>query len=178
MKICGQVLTWSTQEQNRLFHVVERARTGVKCTKMKNARAKPANCCFSLLNVEICDFLVMVGEMVQNSQRLNSFAFSAIIIIHQYIYSHSSTKFLFKEYIYSHLATKFLFKKYIYSHLTTYFLLTNIFTHIYGMYLFTFNGLYSFTFTIEMLVQHGAIFIQHFLRTPFAHHEVAAPANF
>ena len=64
----------------------------------------------------------MVGEMVQNLQRLYSFAFNAIIIIHQYIYSHS--------------AIKFLFKKYIYSHRTTYLLFTNVFTPIYGMYLF------------------------------------------
>ena len=98
------------------------------------------NYSFSLSNMEICDFLVMVGEMVQNSQRLYSFTFSAIIIIiDQYIHSHSATKFLFKKYIYS-----------------------RIYSYIYGMYLFT--------FTIEILVQHGAIFIQHFLRTPFAHH--------
>ena len=90
----------------------------------------------------------MVSEMVQNSQSLYSFTFNALFIIHKYIYSHSTTKFLFK--------------KYIYLHLTTYFLFTKIFTHIYGC-LFTFNGLYLFTFTIE-------IFIQHFLRTPFAHH--------
>ena len=42
----------------------------------------------------------------------------------------------------------FTFKKYIYSHLAVYFLFTNIFTHIYEIYSFTFNGLYSFTFTI------------------------------
>ena len=59
----------------------------MKCTKMKNARAEPAKLLFLLLNMEICDFLVMVGEMVQNSQRLYSFTFSAIIVIHQYIYS-------------------------------------------------------------------------------------------
>ena len=45
----------------------------------------------------------------------------------------------------------------------------NIYSHL-RMYSFTFNGLYLFTFTIEILVQHGAIFIPHFLRTPFAHH--------
>ena len=62
----------------------------------------------------------MVGEMVQNSQSLYSFTFTAVIVIHEYIYSHSTTKFTFK--------------KYICLHLTTYFLFTNIFTHIYGMY--------------------------------------------
>ena len=91
----------------------------------------------------------MVGEMVQNSQSLYSFTFNAVIVIHEYIYSHSTTNFTLK--------------KYIYSHLTMYFLFTNIFTLIYEIYSFTFNRLYSFTFTIE-------IFIQHFLRTPFAHH--------
>ena len=91
----------------------------------------------------------MVSEMVQNSQSLYSFTFNAVIVIHEYIYPHSTTKFTFK--------------KYIYSHLTVYFLFTIIFTHIYEMSSFTFNALYSFTFTIE-------IFIQHFLRTTFAHH--------
>ena len=155
MKICGQVLPSSTQGQNRLFHVVERTRAGEMYKNEKMHLQSPLNYCFSVLNVEVCDFLVMVGEMVQKSQRLCSFTFSAIIS-HQYIYSHS--------------ATKFLFKRYIYSHSRKYFLFTNIFTHINEMYLFTFNGLYSFTFMIEILVQHGGIFIQHFLRTLFAHH--------
>ena len=86
----------------------------------------------------------MVGEMVQNSQSLHSFTFSAVIVIHEYIYSHSTANFTLK--------------KYIYSYLMMYFLFTNIFTRIYEIYSFTFNGLYSFTFTIE-------IFIHHFLRT-------------
>ena len=94
--------------------------------------------------------------MVQNSQSLYLFTFNALIIIHEYIYPHSTTKFTFKKYINSHLTTCFLF--------------TNILTHIYEMYSFTFNGLYSFTFTIEILVQHGAIFIQHFLRITYAHY--------
>ena len=91
----------------------------------------------------------MVGEMVQNSQSLYSFTFNAVIVIHEYIDSHSTTNFTLK--------------KYIYSHLMMYFSFTNIFTHIYEIYSFTFNGLYSFTFTIE-------IFIHHFLRSAFAHH--------
>ena len=41
----------------------------------------------------------MVGEMVQNSQSLYSFTFTAVIVIHEYIYSHSTTKFTFKKYI-------------------------------------------------------------------------------
>ena len=90
----------------------------------------------------------MVGEMVQNSQSLYSFTFNALIDIHEYIYSHSTTEFTFK--------------KYIYSHLPVYFLFTIIFAHIYEMSSFTFNELYPFTFTIE-------IFIQHFLRITFAH---------
>ena len=58
--------------------------------------------------------------MVQNSQSLYSFTFTAVIVIHEYIYSHSTPKFTFK--------------KYICLHLTTYFSFTNILTHICGMY--------------------------------------------
>ena len=56
----------------------------------------------------------MVGEMVQNSQRLHSFTFNAVIVIHEYIYSHSTTNFtlndvfLIHEYIYSHLRDIFI----------------------------------------------------------------------
>ena len=98
-----------------------------------------------LTNLELS---CMVGEMVQNSQSLYSFTFNALIDIHEYIYSHSTTEFTFK--------------KYIYSHLPVYFLFTIIFAHIYEMSSFTFNELYPFAFTIE-------IFIQHFLRITFAH---------
>ena len=101
--------------------------------------------------------LDMVGEMVQNSQSLYSFTFSALIDIHEYIYSHS--------------ATEFTFKKYIYSHLPVYFLFTIIFAHIYEMSSFTFNELYPFTFTIE-------IFIAHFLRITFAHRSVTRTAEY
>ena len=115
------------------------------------------------LKLKILPETGMVRGMVQNSQSLYLFTFNAFIIIHEYIYSHSTTIFIFK--------------KYINSHLTTYVLFTNIFTHIYEMYSFTFNGVYSFTFTIEILVQHGAIFIQHFLRTVFAHHRSQLPLH-
>ena len=104
---------------------------------------------FSIFSSKYRELTDMVGEMVQNSKSLYSFTFNAVIVIHEYIYSRSTTKFTLK--------------KYIYSHLMMYFLFTNIFTHIYEIYSFTFNGLYSFTFTIE-------IFIHHFLRTAFAHH--------
>ena len=40
----------------------------------------------------------MVDEVVQNSQSLYSFTFTAVIVIHEYIYSHSTTKFTFKKY--------------------------------------------------------------------------------
>ena len=92
----------------------------------------------------------MVGVMVQNSQSLYSFTFNALIDVHEYIYSHSTTEFAFK--------------KYIYSYLPVYFLFTIIFARIYKMSSFTFNELYSFTFTIE-------IFIQHFLRTTVAQYK-------
>jgi len=38
--------------------------------------------------------LGMVGEMVQNSQSLYSFAFNVVIIIHKYIYSHLQDVFI------------------------------------------------------------------------------------
>ena len=102
-------------------------------------------------NLLVFTELPMVGEMVQNSQSLFSFTFNVLIDIHEYIYSHSTTKFTFK--------------KYIYSHLPEYFLFTIIFAHIYEMSSFTFNELYPFTFTIK-------IFIQHFLRITFAHRSI------
>ena len=40
LNICHHMLTSSTQQQNRSFHVLERARTSSKCQKMKNERAK------------------------------------------------------------------------------------------------------------------------------------------
>ena len=72
----------------------------------------------------------MVGEMVQNSQSLYSFTFNAVIVIHEYIYSHSTTEFTFK--------------KYIYSDLRVYFVFTIIFTHIYEMSSFRTNAQESF----------------------------------
>ena len=58
----------------------------------------------------------MVGEMVQNSRSLYSFTFTAAIVIHEYIYSHSTTKFTFKE-----------------IYLSTFNDIYFLFTHIYGM---------------------------------------------
>ena len=87
-------------------------------------------------------------------------------------------------------------KVYIHSHSRLLLLFTNIFIHIQQqvyiqeIYLFTFNdifliheyiyshlrdvsftftGLHSFTFTIQIFIQHRAIFIQHFLRNICAH---------
>ena len=66
----------------------------------------------------------MVGEMVQNSQSLYSFTFNAAIVIHEYIYSHSTADFTFKKYIYSHLTVYLLFTitftRRLYSLLTRY----------------------------------------------------------
>lgn len=108
-----------------------------------------------LLEANVPVVFFMVGKMVQNSQNSYSFTFTAVIVIHEYIYSHATTKFTFKKYICLHLTTSFLFTKSIY-------LLT--FTDA----SFTFNSLYLFTFTIQILIQQGAIFIRHFLHTPFA----------
>ena len=56
----------------------------------------------------------MVGEIVQSSQSLYSFTFNALIDIHKYIYSQSTTEFTFKKYSYSHLPESvFLIHDYI-----------------------------------------------------------------
>ena len=49
INICHDMLTSSTQLQNRSFHVVERTRTSSKCQKMKNARAKCAKILFFIV---------------------------------------------------------------------------------------------------------------------------------
>ena len=49
LDICHDMLTSSTQLQNRAFHVVERTRTSSKCQKRKNARAKRAKILFSIV---------------------------------------------------------------------------------------------------------------------------------
>ena len=49
INICHDMLTSSSQMQNRSFHVVGRTRTSSKCQKMKNARAKRAKILFSLV---------------------------------------------------------------------------------------------------------------------------------
>ena len=59
-KICHHMLTLSTLLQNRSFHVVERTRTAVKCTKMKIEFAKHAKVLFFIVNMQICDVLVAV----------------------------------------------------------------------------------------------------------------------
>ena len=46
LNICHHMFTWSTQLQNRSFHVVERTRTSSKCHEMNNARAKRAKILF------------------------------------------------------------------------------------------------------------------------------------
>ena len=88
----------------------------------------------------------MVGEMVQNSQSLYSLTFIALIDIHGYIYSHSTTKFTFK--------------KYIYLHLPLYFSFAIIFAHIYEMSLFTFNVLYSLIHIHDRNI-HSALSAHH-----------------
>ena len=50
LNICHyNMLTSSTQLENRSFHVVERTRTSAKCQKMKNARAKRAKILFFIV---------------------------------------------------------------------------------------------------------------------------------
>ena len=52
------------------------------------------------LHTNLQESTAMVSEMVQNSQSLYSFTFDAVIVIHEYIYSHSTTEFTFKKYLY------------------------------------------------------------------------------
>ena len=99
-----------------------------------------------VMDAIVCAIFDMVGEMVQNSQSSYSFTFNAVIVIHEYIYLHSTTKFTFKKYNYSFTFNNvFLIHEYIYSHLR------DIFIHIQ-----------------RVIVIY--IFIQHFLCTAFAHH--------
>ena len=49
INICHDMLTSSTQMQNRSFHVIERTRPSSKCQKMKNARAKRAKILFFIV---------------------------------------------------------------------------------------------------------------------------------
>ena len=67
---------------------------------------------------------IMVGEMVQNSQSLYSFTFNAVIVIHEYIYSYSTTNFTLKKIYLFTFNDVFLIHEFIYSHLR------DIFIHI------------------------------------------------
>ena len=49
LNICHNMLTSSTQLQNRSFHVVEITRTSSKSQKMKNTRAKSAKVLFFIV---------------------------------------------------------------------------------------------------------------------------------
>ena len=68
----------------------------------------------------------MVGKMVQNSQMSYSFTFNDLILIHEYIHSHS----------------------------TTYFFVTNIFIHSHDIYSFTFNEKKNLCNTVAIFIQH------------------------
>ena len=79
----------------------------------------------------------MVGEMVQNSQSLYSITFNAVIVIHEYIYSHSATEFTFKEIYLFAFNGVFLIHDYRYSHLGDVFIHIQrvIFIHILDRYM-------------------------------------------
>ena len=64
--ICHHVLKWSTQLQNRSFHIIEKTRTSVKCPKIKNAHAKCAKLLFFLIKfpnlwLSCCSIINMVA---------------------------------------------------------------------------------------------------------------------
>ena len=58
LKFCGQVLTSSTQRQNRSFVVFERTRTAMKCTEKKNSRAQRAKLLFFIVKYANCYVIV------------------------------------------------------------------------------------------------------------------------
>ena len=64
LNICYRMVTSSTQLQNRSFHVAERTTTSAKCQKLKMHVQSVRNYCFSLSNMQICDFLVAIVVMV------------------------------------------------------------------------------------------------------------------
>ena len=66
LNICYDMLTSSTQLQNRSYHVLERTRTRTtsKCQNMKNARAKRAKILLPLSNMQICGVFVAVVVVV------------------------------------------------------------------------------------------------------------------
>ena len=89
-------------------------------------------------------------DQVHGVVHSHSFTFNALIVIHKYIYSHSTTEFTFK--------------KYIHSHLLVYFLFTNICSHLRDVFIH---------------IQHVIFIHIHYRnnRSAFsAHHQVLAPA--
>ena len=65
LNICHDMLTSSTQLQNRSFHVVERTRTSVQSVKKWKMHVQSVQkYCFSLSNMQICGILVAVVVVV------------------------------------------------------------------------------------------------------------------
>ena len=73
LNICHQMLTSSTQLQNRSFHVVERTRTSAKRPKMTNAPAKRAKLLF---------FIVIVTLLFPLSSWCNKSARTSYLTMH------------------------------------------------------------------------------------------------
>ena len=65
LNICHDMLTSSTQLQNRSFHVIERTRTSSKCQKMKKCTCKA--CKNTVFHCQICKF---VGFLLPSSSCL------------------------------------------------------------------------------------------------------------
>ena len=58
LNICHDMVTSSTQLQNRSFHVIDRTRASSICQKMKNARAKRAKILFFIVKyANLCKFV-------------------------------------------------------------------------------------------------------------------------
>ena len=70
LNICLNMITSSTQRQNRSFNVIERTRTSEKCSKMKNARAKRAKLLFFI--IKYANLLLELSNLGSKALALDS----------------------------------------------------------------------------------------------------------
>ena len=65
LNICHDMVTSSTQLQNRSFHVIDRTRASSICQKMKNARAKRAKILFFIVKyANLCEELIVFAYQI------------------------------------------------------------------------------------------------------------------
>jgi len=93
-----------------------------------------------------CTHQSMVGRMVQSLQSLYLFTFNALIIIHEYIYPNSTTKFTFKKYISSHLRRVSYSRIYLLTFTRCIHLHSTVYIHSHSRLKYWFNTMqYSFS---------------------------------